>query len=59
MDEATFKYIAADIIAKYYVELLQTNEVSKNRRYVLKKVNRALKSIDVDEVSYYFIRKFV
>jgi hypothetical protein len=59
MDKETFKFVATDIIIKYYVELLQTNEVSKNRQYVLKMVNKALKSIDVDEVSYGYVRNFI
>jgi hypothetical protein len=59
IDAETYRFLAADIIIKYYVDLLQTNEVTKNRRYVLKMVNRALKSIEVDEVSYGYVRNFV
>jgi hypothetical protein len=59
IDAETYRFLVADIIIKYYVELLQTNEVVKNRRYVLKMVNKALKSLGVDEVSYGYVRNFV
>ena len=56
--ESAYRINAATIITKDYIDLLQRNEIKKDRMSILNQVNFVLKSIGVEKVSYGFIRKF-
>ena len=56
--ESAYRIDAATIITKDYIDLLQRNEIKKDRMSILNQVNFVLNSIGVEKVSYGFIRKF-
>lgn len=59
LDEETFKYVAAEVTVKYYINSFISRGLKINRAKVMDRTNLALKSLGVEEVSYGYIRKFV
>ncbi|MFF3025667.1 hypothetical protein ACFVRR_24105 [Gottfriedia sp. NPDC057948] len=59
MSEEQYRIVAANILTKYYVDVLHTNSIERNRMYVLNKVNEVLHHLDIEEVGYSVIRKFL
>jgi len=56
--EEAFRINAATIITKYYTDWLKVRGIKRNRMSILNHVNLKLLGLDVDKVSYGFIRKF-
>lgn len=59
LDEETFKFVAAEVTVKYYINSFIDRGLKINRAKVMDRANLALKSLGVDEISYGYVRKFV
>lgn len=58
MDDDSFKFAVASMLTNYYIEGMMKHSKGVNRSKLLDRVNLTLRALDVNEVSYGFMRSW-
>ncbi|MGD6962726.1 hypothetical protein ACQCVB_11025 [Fictibacillus phosphorivorans] len=58
LNVSTYRRVVAEAMTRYYLEKMNDKGEEINRKKLLERVNLSLYSMNIEEVSYGFIRQF-